>query len=106
MSGDKDFNKKINIDIIARIFLTKKEFCVSVKLRNDSEALIINNLVNIRREGFLFINYQFARNLEDKINVNMMAFLKLKEYKIFNKKKTCFITHVIYFFMKMGNHYV
>ena len=106
MSGDRDFNKKIDIDIIAKISLTEKRFYIFIKLENDSEAFIINNLINIKKEEFFFINYQFARSLENKININMMTFLKLKEYRIFNRKKTYLITHAIYFFIKIGDHYI
>ena len=87
MNGDRDFDEGIDIDIIARIFLTEKKFYIFIKLGNNLETLIVNSLINIKKKGFFFINYKFVRSLENKININMMALLKPKEYKIFNKKK-------------------
>ena len=92
--------------MIARISPTEKGFCVLVKLGNGSEALTVDNLMNTGEKGFLFINYQFARSLEDKININMMTLPKPKEYGIFNGKKTHPITHAIYLSIKMGDHYI
>ena len=60
----------------------------------------------MKKKGFFFINYQFVRSLENKMNVSMMALLKSKEYGIFNRKKTYPIIHTIYLFMKMGDHYI
>ena len=57
MNNDRDSNKKIDINIITRIFPTKKGFCIFIKLKNDLKAFIINNLMNIKGEGFFFINY-------------------------------------------------
>ena len=96
----------IDISTIARISPTEKGFCVPVELGNGSEALTVDSLVDTGGEGFLFIDYQFARSLEDKMNVSMMALPKPKECGTFNGKKTRPITHAIYLPMKMGDHYV
>ena len=55
MNGDRDFNKKIDINIIIRIFLIKKGFCISIKLRNGLEVFIVNNLMDIEKKGFFLL---------------------------------------------------
>ena len=55
MNGDKDSDKGIDIDIIARISPTKKKFYVPVKLKNDLKALIIDSLVDSKEEGFFLL---------------------------------------------------
>ena len=92
--------------MIIKISLTEKRFYVLIKLRNDLKAFIVDSLMDIGEEGFFFINYQFIRNLEDKMNVSIIAFLKSKKYEIFNRKKTYFITYAIYFFIKMEDYYI
>ena len=92
--------------MIARIFLTEKGFCVPVKLRNNLEVFTINSLVNMKEKGFLFIDYQFIKNLKDKMNISIMTLPKSKKYGIFNGKKTCSIIYAIYLFIKMGDHYI
>ena len=106
MSGNKDSNKRININIITRISLTKKGFCIPIKLKNGSKTLIINSLVDMGGEGFFFINYQFARSLEDKMNISIIALPKPKKCGTFNRKKICPITYTIYLPIKMGDHYI
>ena len=106
MSGDRDFNKGIDICIIVRIFSIEKRFYIPIELKNNLEILTVNNLINIKKEGFFFINYQFVRSLKNKMNINMMVFLKSKKCEIFNGKKTHFIMYAIYLFIKIGNYYV
>ena len=54
VNGDKDFDERININIITRISLTKKRFYIPIKLKNNSKILTINSLVDMRGEGFFF----------------------------------------------------
>ena len=57
MNGDRDFDEVIDISMIARISLTEKRFYVLVELGNGLEALIVDSLVDMEREGFFFIDY-------------------------------------------------
>ena len=78
MNGDRDFDEGIDIDIIARIFLTEKKFYIFIKLGNNLETLIVNSLINIKKKGLFLINYNFFRSMENKININMMDIIKPK----------------------------
>ena len=52
MNNNRDFDKKIDINIIIKISLIKKKFCVFIKLRNNLETFIINSLIDIKKKDF------------------------------------------------------
>ena len=106
VNDNRNSDKKIDISMIVRISPIKKRFYVFIKLENNLKILTINSLVDTRKKRFFFIDYQFARNLKNKININMIIFLKSKEYRIFNGKKTHLIIHTIYLPIKIKNHYI
>ena len=54
MSDDRDFDERIDIGIIIRIFLIEKKFYVFVKLKNSLEVFIVDNLIDIKKKIFFY----------------------------------------------------
>jgi hypothetical protein len=64
----------------------------------------IKIMIDIDATDYCFINKVIAHKICEMIEISLVKLLKLKNVRAYNDKKNAFITHAIYFSLKIENY--